>query len=258
MGGNDWEKEKKPQGDFFTGFKLATTEAMDKLRDFRQLGVDVANQLTTNLGSAFSSFIDDSFSGQLKKGKDYFAMFGRSILKIFSEMIADMAAKWLMFQTWQSAGGATPTWMKWVNLASKSTAAINGLAGGYGNSSVIQGGVGGTTTDTEQFGETWSPDASSYHRGGIVRAHNGLAIDEVPIIAQTGERVLSRKQNAEYERGMGGVNIIINPQINIYAHDTQTGAEFILKHKKEIAMSVCDQIMKNNNALRGAIKHARR
>jgi hypothetical protein len=47
-----------------------------------------------------------------------------------------------------------------------------------------------------------------YHRGGLVRAHDGLAIDEVPIIAQTGERVLSRQQNRQFEQGMyGGVNI---------------------------------------------------
>lgn len=32
-----------------------------------------------------------------------------------------------------------------------------------------------------------------YHSGGIVRAHSGLAVDEVPIIAQRGEGVLSRR-----------------------------------------------------------------
>ncbi len=43
-----------------------------------------------------------------------------------------------------------------------------------------------------------------YHQGGPVYAHGGLALDEVPIIAQTGERVLSREQNRDYEAGMGG------------------------------------------------------
>ena len=49
-----------------------------------------------------------------------------------------------------------------------------------------------------------------YHWGGVVdafagaiRAHSGLklAADEVPIIAQTGERILSRAQNVAYEAG---------------------------------------------------------
>ncbi|MFZ0052776.1 MAG: hypothetical protein WAK96_13455, partial [Desulfobaccales bacterium] len=45
-----------------------------------------------------------------------------------------------------------------------------------------------------------------YHDGGPIFAHSGLrlAADEVPIIAQTGERVLSREQNRDYEAGMGG------------------------------------------------------
>mgnify|MGYP000949126883 CR=1 FL=1 len=56
-----------------------------------------------------------------------------------------------------------------------------------------------------------------FHWGGVVdafagaiRAHSGLklAADEVPIIAQTGERVLSRAQNAAYEAGM-------KPEVNI-------------------------------------------
>lgn len=32
-----------------------------------------------------------------------------------------------------------------------------------------------------------------FHTGGMIRAHDGLAVDEVPIIAQTGEGVLSRR-----------------------------------------------------------------
>jgi hypothetical protein len=56
-----------------------------------------------------------------------------------------------------------------------------------------------------------------FHWGGVVdafagaiRAHGGLklAADEVPIIAQTGERVLSRAENAAYEAGW-------KPQVDI-------------------------------------------
>lgn len=34
--------------------------------------------------------------------------------------------------------------------------------------------------------------AQKFHSGGAIRAHSGLAVDEVPIIAQTGEGILSR------------------------------------------------------------------
>ena len=35
--------------------------------------------------------------------------------------------------------------------------------------------------------------ATKFHDGGVIRAHSGLAVGEVPIIAQTGEGILSRR-----------------------------------------------------------------
>lgn len=53
-----------------------------------------------------------------------------------------------------------------------------------------------------------------YHRGGMVwpKAHGGLnlAPDEVPIIAQTGERVLNRVETAAYNRNEGSSGTVIN------------------------------------------------
>jgi hypothetical protein len=46
--------------------------------------------------------------------------------------------------------------------------------------------------------------SQKFHEGGIIRAHNGLAVDEVPIIAQTGEGVLSRRGMA----ALGGENVL--------------------------------------------------
>jgi hypothetical protein len=54
----------------------------------------------------------------------------------------------------------------------------------------------------------------SYHSGGLP----GLESDETIIKAQTGERVLSREQNAAYESGMGGSPPII---LDITAMDSQ-------------------------------------
>lgn len=57
-----------------------------------------------------------------------------------------------------------------------------------------------------------------FHTGGLVepiRAHSGWLVqklqpDEVPIIAQTGERVLSRAETAEYERNKGKQEVQVN------------------------------------------------
>lgn len=63
--------------------------------------------------------------------------------------------------------------------------------------------------------------ATKFHSGGIIRAHGGLAVDEVPIIAQSGEGILSRRGMAnlggEYAlnrlnagEGYGGGDIYVN------------------------------------------------
>ena len=63
----------------------------------------------------------------------------------------------------------------------------------------------------------------SFHSGGLIRAHSGLAIDEVPIIAQTGEGILSRRGMStlggagmlnRLNSGMGGWGQSIHIEIN--------------------------------------------
>lgn len=78
----------------------------------------------------------------------------------------------------------------------------------------------GPTPDLQSSGSEYSGfnDIPEYHRGGMIRAHRGLnlAPDEVPIIAQLGERVLNREETSAYNRGesgainLGGVTININ------------------------------------------------
>lgn len=88
--------------------------------------------------------------------------------------------------------------------------------------------------------------AQYFHSGGIVRAHSGLAVDEVPIIAQTGERILSRSQNAEYEKGGGKQAPTV---VVIQAWDTQD----IMRNRKAIE-GVIINALKNNSGVRGAVK----
>jgi len=219
-------------GGFWSGFEFATTAAMDKLLEFQQLGIDVANQLTTSLAGAFSSFINDAFSGQLKRAQDYFAAFGKSILNMFAQVIAKMIAEWIAFQ---------------AVIAGKQL--IGNILGILSSASSVAGGVGGRTVNTgaqsvggHSFTTAWTP----YHSGGIVRAHNGLAVDEVPIIAQRGERVLSRAQNREYEQGGGKQTPAV---VVIQAWDTQD----IMRNRKSIE-GIIINALKNNSGVRGAVK----
>lgn len=103
--------------------------------------------------------------------------------------------------------------------------------------------------------------ADFFHSGGIVRAHNGLSLanDEVPIIAQTGEGVLSRRGMASlgsenFNRlnrgeGVGGVTINQNPTIVIQAYD----ADSFMRKRKEIEAVVADS-MSRNGTIRDAMR----
>jgi hypothetical protein len=82
-----------------------------------------------------------------------------------------------------------------------------------------------------------------FHRGGMVwrRAHRGmnLAADEVPIIAQTGERVLNRRETAAYNnRGnmRGGVSIQGGVTLNLH--------EVGNKNVKELARELVPEFFK--------------
>lgn len=78
-----------------------------------------------------------------------------------------------------SFGGAAAAAAASFPVAAASLATSMGILGSAsGMNSGVTGGMIGLSTK---------------HQGGIIRAHNGLAVDEVPIIAQTGEGVLSRR-----------------------------------------------------------------
>jgi len=92
-----------------------------------------------------------------------------------------------------------------------------------------------------------------------MRAANGMKLqsDEVPIIAQTGERVLSRGQNAAYERnnmgngnpiGRGAQQPLIGPFI-IRAWDAQD----VYRNRDMLVSAVTQEFLKNG-AIRGIIK----
>jgi uncharacterized protein YukE len=238
---------ENPAGGFWMGFEKAVSDARDNLLNLQQTGIDVANKLTTSLSTAFSSFIEDAFSGQLKRAQDYFAAFGNSILSIFSQMISKMVAEWIAFQ---------------LMLAGKKVffSVINAL-GATGGAASGQGASQGTY-GSENFVDIQSNTVASpyLHSGGFIRAHSGYtAKDEVPIIAQSGEGILSRrgmnalgatnfnKLNRGEGGGGGGLNINIMPVIQAW------DVTDIYRNKSAIT-SIISEAIRNNSDLRKVIK----
>jgi hypothetical protein len=101
-----------------------------------------------------------------------------------------------------------------------------------------------------------------FHQGGVIRAHSGyLAKDEVPIIAQAGEGVLSRKgmsalggadNLAKLNRGYGisgkgGVNIYVTPIIQLWSASD-------VERNQGVLVSAVSKAITNNAQIRKIIK----
>ena len=182
---------------------------------------EFAKQSARNMQNAFSQFFFKAFTGELRTLNEIFVDFGRAILQMISNILARLLLI-KMFTAMAGPGGK-----------------IFGVAIG---SLFHEGGIVG-----------------KQHRG-FIRAHNGLAPDEVPIIAQTGEGMLSRRgmqalggsdnlrtlnRGEQVERG--GITININQVIQAW------DAQDVWRNRKALSDAIADDIY-NNGKIRSVIR----
>lgn len=247
-----WGTDSKMVNEFKAGQKAILDNArltMLGLKNNAQIWADGQKEIISGMSTTWESFFSDAFHGDLKKGSEYFRMFGESIIQTWSKMMAEMVTRsiWAQGAMQGSSGSGGSGVMSWIKLLFAVTPALQGIG-------TVTGGAGGQMVNTgaqsvagHDFTTAWTP----YHRGGIVRAHSGLAVDEVPIIAQRGERVLSRKQNEEYEKGLGGVHITMNVQID--AIDDLSFRQKLSQHPDIYKDALSNGIMRSE-AIRHVIK----
>lgn len=230
--GTGGAKRAPIQSNMFAGFMQGLETAKASLGNFFTTGQKLAVDMVNGMKTTFSSFFMDFFTGQLKTAKDYFAAFGNAMLKSFSDAIAGMITQWLTFKIITGIGGL--------------------FAGGMGTAGANASAAGAGTTFSA--GGSFS-NVARFHSGGMIqKAHEGLAVGEVPIIAQTGEGVLSRQGMANLAKlnkgggvGGGGVQITIAPVMQLWdASDVQ-------RNKKIMVDAIAQEIM-NNGQMRQIIK----
>lgn len=161
-------------------------------RGFHDLALessDYASQMESVLSSAFQG-AEDALTEFVTTGTTDFKAFADSILK----EIARMAIKMAVIAPLQRA-----------------------FSGIFNGTSVGSAKVFHSGGMVESAGASRSVPMSLF--AGAPRFHNGgmLAADEVPIIAQTGERILNREETKEYNAGRGvsvPVNVVVNNNSN--------------------------------------------
>jgi len=182
---------------------------------------EFAKQSARNMQNAFSQFFFKAFTGELRNLKEIFASFGRAVL----QMIANILAKLLLIKLFTAMAGP------------------GGKIFGVGVGALFHHG-----------------GMVRRHQGGLIRAHGGLSPDEVPIIAQTGEGILSRQGvralggsdnlkslNRGEQAGAGGVTININQVIRAW------DAQDVWRNRKALSNAIADDIY-NNGKIRSVIR----
>ena len=115
----------------------------------------------------------------------------------------------------------------------------------------------------QTVGAIFPSTAQYFHSGGIIRAHSGLAPDEIPIIAQSGEGIVSRKGmatiggsdalraiNSGKGAGGGGMTVIVQQTISAW------DASDVYRNRKLLSSAVANEI-KNNGSLRKTMNEYR-
>ncbi|MBN2120699.1 MAG: hypothetical protein JW734_06560 [Candidatus Omnitrophica bacterium] len=204
-----------------------------------QIGKNILRNFYNNAVSGFQTFFSDVLKGQLKTLQDYFKSFTDAVLNMIANVIAQLLVAWAIQAMFPQGG--------WVRT----------ILGFHEGGEIEKKHMGGLIN-------AYSRNIIRAHRGLVpIRAHAGLAPDEVPIIAQTGEGVLSRRgMSALGEDNLRALNRGGSLGDNItYNYNSQPVAVFkvwdfadIMRHKQEIQNIIAEAVV-SNAPLRGVIKN---
>lgn len=220
--------------DFKKAFENASKDLDTVMKDMHSRILDTTNSIADGFADAFDKvlFEGESFAGSMKS---LFASLGRSIVKDFVSTVGKNLFNALLGGAGTNSG---------TGLGGLIGAGMGSIFGPIGTA--IGGFLGGMF---------------KFHEGGMIYAHAGLAPDEVPIIAQSGEGVLSRRGMAaiggssslrainkgEAPSGGGGVTVVINQVVKAWDSND------VYRNSKTLTAAMANEI-RTNGDLRRAIK----
>lgn len=228
------------QGSFFAGWSKGW-------KDFREQSVtaftaarDSVTQFTDSATDYLSNVFFDVIQGKFENLKDYFRSFCMSILKIFTDMLAQMVVK----QAASDLGGLFG-----------SIGSLFGLAGGAGSGAAA---AAGSSYTASSLGSVFS-SGLMFHSGGTVgvtaaprrfvpaltfagapRLHNGLLPDEFPAILQRGETVIPKGQSSANGSLQQNVNV------TIVAADAKSFSDMVRRNPSAVIKPITDALRDNS------------
>jgi hypothetical protein len=161
-----------------------------------QARTDAAKFMVANINTAMQNMVSITIAGS----NAFFNSFSTTMTKLIMEGGKFKDAMTAIFKDFATAVIAEITKIIAKLLAMKAIMFLLGMITGGGSVAAESAGGGGVSG----MGLDFASGFGGMHKGGLIRAHSGLAVDEVPIIAQTGEGVLSRRGMA----ALGGAGML--------------------------------------------------
>jgi len=198
-------------------------------------GEKMAKTTAASMSGSFSDLFFDVAKGEFKSFESYFKSFTDSILRTFSDMLAQMAAKWMMESIFgkEGAGGLFGT--GGIFGATSIVGVDTGFAPGIDFGFMHSGGIVGASGGPSKILPAWTLAVAP-------RFHSGLRADEFPAILQKGEAVIPRNQVGSAS-GSGNASPTIN-NITIQAMDSKSFDDFVKRNQGSI-MGVVNQNIKD-------------
>lgn len=212
---------------------------INKMGDFRQIGLNVARDVTSGMKSAFSGLIKDLFDGT-KSIEDAFIAMGERILDAFIDIVADIMAQLAI-----------------VGIVKLGTSLLSGISFGKGVKATSSGsGLGSANFD-------FSDVPLMMADGGIVsRSNSSYGVMSQPTVVTgegryneayvplpNGSSIPVEIRNREEDEG-GNKGVVVNYTQVVSAWD----ASDVMRNIKTITNAFTNEIL-SNKSLRGVIKN---
>jgi len=101
-----WEESLLKFGSFTDGIRVGYERMKQNAKSFAEEAYDAFNGFVQSSKSMFSSMFRDAFAGQLKSFSDYWKSFWDSMLRIFSDKVAEMTVNWMLGVKMMKEGGS--------------------------------------------------------------------------------------------------------------------------------------------------------
>lgn len=233
-------------GTFAEGWAVGLKEFQENAITTFKAGRDAVASLAGAMSTTMSTMFFDVITARFESLRDAFKSFGDSILRIFTDLLAQMAVRSAMSGLGGlfGAGGILGSlFSAGAAPAAGSTFGASSLGGVFSSGLLFHGG--GTVGGEDRSYYRIVPSAAF---AGAPRLHSGLAADEYAAILRRGESVFTAGQTSALGRSMSGrseESNQTNVNVTIVAADSKSINDMLRRNPSAVIDPITEALRSN-------------